>query len=128
MREGNGLLSKGRVADAIVLYKKSLAIVPDCTPAMNNLAYLLATSRDDHLRDGAKAVELALKANKLTGGKAPVLLDTLAAAYAEQGRFAEAGKADREAISRALESKNAAQANAFKQHLSLYESGQTVAR
>jgi hypothetical protein len=42
------------------------------------------------VRNGAKAIELARRVEQLTGGKNPPVLGTLAAAYAEAGRFPEA--------------------------------------
>ena len=56
----------------------------------NDLAWLLATSWDDSARNGRRAVECAMRNHDLTGGKDPANLDTLAAACAEAGRFAEA--------------------------------------
>ena len=58
--------------------------------AFNASAWLRATSWDESIRSGASAVEFASKNYDLTGGKVPALLDTLAAAYAESGRFPEA--------------------------------------
>jgi len=58
--------------------------------ALNNLAWLRATLADDTLRNGPEAVECAERACKLTGFKEPIFLGTLAAAYAEAGRFKEA--------------------------------------
>jgi spermidine synthase len=54
---------------------------------MNNLAWKLATCRDPRLRDVEQALRLAEEANRLSGGRHPVVLDTLAAAYAAAGRF-----------------------------------------
>ena len=60
--------------------------------ARNNLAWLLATSSDASIRDGNRAIELAKQAVQLSGGKDADYLRTLAAAYAETGRFAEAAR------------------------------------
>ena len=57
---------------------------------LNNLAWSLATNPDPALRDGPLAVHYAEKACQLTGGQKTVCLGTLAAAYAEAGRFDEA--------------------------------------
>lgn len=57
----------------------------------NNLAFILATSPDESLRDGGRAVELALEAVQLAE-PSPPLCDTVAAAYAETGNFPEAIK------------------------------------
>lgn len=58
--------------------------------AMNLLAWTLATARDDSVREGERAVELARKANALTAWQIASYIDTLAAAYAELGRWEQA--------------------------------------
>ena len=57
---------------------------------LNNLAWLLATCPDAHLRDGVQAVQYAERACELTHSGVTILVGTLAAAYAEAGRFEEA--------------------------------------
>jgi len=83
-------LQKGNAAEAIVHFQQALQIEPADQATQNNLAWLLATCPDASLRNGQKAVELAEQANHLTGGGNPVVLCTLAAAYAEVGRYSEA--------------------------------------
>ena len=56
----------------------------------NNLAWMLATCPDGTYRDGPRAVILAERVCKLTRHSVPSLLDSLAAAYAETGRFDDA--------------------------------------
>jgi hypothetical protein len=56
----------------------------------NSGAWLLATYPDDKFRDGARAIELAIKACELTDYKDGGVVDTLAAAYAESGDFKRA--------------------------------------
>jgi predicted Zn-dependent protease len=63
-------------------------------------AWTLATYPDGTVRDGAQAVELAEQVNQASGYEVPVFLDTLAAACAEQGDFAAAVKAARNALAR----------------------------
>src|SRR5208283_1370777 len=87
---GNALLQKGNVDEAIVHYQKALQIKPDYVAAQNNLAWVLAIAPQASLRNGSQAVQLAQRANQLTGNGNPVVLRTLAAAYAEAGRFPEA--------------------------------------
>ena len=58
--------------------------------ALNNLAWVLATSPKAELRNGAEAVRLAERACELTHYGEPLFIGTLAAAYAEAGRFPEA--------------------------------------
>jgi Flp pilus assembly protein TadD len=87
---GNALLKKGKVDEAITHYRKALQIKPDSPDVLNNLAWLLATSPDAHIRDGVQAVQYAGRACELTHYGVPPLVGTLAAAYAEAGRFDDA--------------------------------------
>lgn len=84
------LAEQGQTAQAIIEFREALRIEPDQPGVLGNLAWVLATSPEATLRDGAGAVILAERACALTGHQVPVLLDTLAAAYAEAGRFPEA--------------------------------------
>ncbi len=85
-------VNRGAPDEAIFHYKKALEARPDYAEALNSLAWVLATSARATFRDGNHAVELAERADRLTGGENPIILHTLAAAYAESGRFSEALK------------------------------------
>jgi tetratricopeptide (TPR) repeat protein len=87
---GTALLRKGRAGEALSHYQEALKFEPANAKFQNNMAWLLATCADASLRNGHKAVELAQQANELSGGEKPGILDTLAAAYAEAGRFSDA--------------------------------------
>jgi len=80
----------GDVHQAADQYRKALSINPNLPEALNNLAWLLATCSDDSVRDGARAVEDAKAACRLTAFKQTGMISTLAAAYAEAGRYSEA--------------------------------------
>jgi Flp pilus assembly protein TadD len=95
---GTALQQKGRAAEAISQYQQALQIEPANKEVQNNLAWLLATCADASLRNGHKAVELARQANELSGGADPGILDTLAAALAEAGRFSEARRTAQKAM------------------------------
>lgn len=84
------LCQAGELRQAAAQYRQALQANPDCVEALNNLAYLLATASDDRLRDGAEAVRLAERARRLPPVKGMCVGGTLAAAYAEAGRFPEA--------------------------------------
>jgi tetratricopeptide (TPR) repeat protein len=75
---------------AIDYYHKTIQARPDMVEALNNLAWLLAANHDSAVRNGTEAVQLAERACKLNDFKTPVLIGTLAAAYAEAGRFGDA--------------------------------------
>jgi tetratricopeptide (TPR) repeat protein len=81
---------QGRHADAEQAYLRAIDAQPAFVPAHGWLAWLLATCPDDKARDGKRAVEYATAACEQTGWNDPLCLDTLAAAYAEAGRFDEA--------------------------------------
>jgi tetratricopeptide (TPR) repeat protein len=87
---GMALGQSGRKREAVAQYREALRLNPNLTGALNNLAWILASNPDDDLRDGAEAVRLAERACELTHHGEPVYLGTLAAAYAEAGRFPEA--------------------------------------
>jgi Flp pilus assembly protein TadD len=120
---GNALLTKGRMDEAIVQYQKALQIEPDNTEAQNNLAWVLATCPQASLRNGNKAVALAQRANQLTGDGNPVVIGTLAAAYAEAGRFPEAVETAQRALQLAETQSNTALADAIRSQLKFYQAG-----
>jgi len=86
----------GQPREAVAQYRQVVSLKPDSVEALNNLAWLLATSADDSLRNGAEAVRAAERACRITGYKEVVPLGTLAAAYAEAGRFQRCGAGCRE--------------------------------
>ena len=92
------LEEKGNPTEAIQHYRKALEVAPESIPTLTNLAWLLATSQDASLRNGLKAVELAKQADRLVGGTNTLVLRTLAAAYAENGEFANAIRTARSAM------------------------------
>lgn len=85
-------LSTGKHREALADYNEAVKQQPDDSGMLNNLAWLLATSPMDEVRNGKRAIELATKACELTEYKAPHILSTLAAAYAESGDFDNARK------------------------------------
>lgn len=91
------LLRQGKVPETIEQYQAILVLRPDFVDVLNRLAWLLAVHPDPHLRNGTQAVELAERACRLTRYAQPSALRSLAAAYAETGRFPEAMKAAQEA-------------------------------
>jgi Flp pilus assembly protein TadD len=80
----------GHVEEAVANYQKALELEPDLVKAGNKLAWTLATSPNPAIRDAAKSVEWAQRANQLTHGADPDVLGTLAAAEAYAGKFTEA--------------------------------------
>jgi tetratricopeptide (TPR) repeat protein len=91
-------LNIGKHAEAVADFRRALADSEEDEGLLNNFAWVLATSPDDNLRDGAEAVKLATAACELTGYETPHILSTLAAAYAETGDFENAVKWSKEAV------------------------------
>jgi tetratricopeptide (TPR) repeat protein len=102
-------------------YQKVLELDSKHLPAHVSLAWLLATCPEASLRDGNKAVELGQQAEQLAGGESPQILDTLAAAYAEAGRFGEAVETARRALNLSATKNNQPLADAVQTRLELYE-------
>ena len=119
----NALRQKGRLAEAVTHYEAAVAALPDNPYLLNNLAWLLATCPEAAVRNGARAVELAQRAERLSGGKELSLLGTLAAAYAEAGRFTEAVAAAQRALDLAAAQANPAQAETLRARINLYQAG-----
>ena len=119
----NALLRKGRVAEAVTHYEAAVTAVPNHPYLLNNLAWVLATCPDATIRNGARAVQLAQKAEQLSGGKDPILLGTLAAAYAETSQFTQAVATAQSALALATAQTNAPQMATLRTRLKLYESG-----
>jgi tetratricopeptide (TPR) repeat protein len=120
----NTLLQMGRADEAVSQLQKVLTINPGDAEAQKSMAWVLATWPEARIRNGAKAVELAEHANRLTGGRNPIIGVTLAAAYAETGRFPDAIKAAEGALQLATDSRNMALAEGIREHIELYRSGQ----
>jgi tetratricopeptide (TPR) repeat protein len=113
--------SKGDAAAAINYYRAALAANP-ASAARNNLAWILSTSPDAGLRNGAEAVQI-LKAGKVSGEAPTDLLDTLAAADAEAGDFAGAVDAAERAVDSARREGKGKLASEIEQRLALYRRG-----
>ena len=118
---GMAFLKKGETNQAIDSWQQALAIAPNRLSVQNNLAWLLATASDTSLRNGAKAIALAIQADKLSGGGNPLILHTLAAAYAEQGSYGLAAATARRALALAVEQKMDALAAMLQTDIKLYE-------
>jgi protein O-mannosyl-transferase len=117
---GTALLRKRLVGEAVVHYEKSLAITPQSVSTLNNLAWILATCPDAQLRNGARAIELAQKADQLSEGKNPNIIRTLAAAYAETARFNDAIGAANRALRLAVAQGDSALASKLQMEIDLY--------
>jgi Tfp pilus assembly protein PilF len=123
-RIASSLSRQGDFTGAIARYRRALQIDPDHAEVLNNLAWLLATCPEGSLRNGPEAVRLALKACELTRFGRTIMVGTLAAAYAEAGRFAEAATTAQKACALATEEGDGALLARNQQLLDLYRTGQ----
>jgi protein O-mannosyl-transferase len=98
-------LKQGRDAEAIDEFRKALRLDPDNFQILASVAHALAADENPAGRDGPAALVLAIKANTLTGGNQPFVLDVLGMACAEVGRFDEAQQAAQRAIELATAAK-----------------------
>ncbi len=123
---GDVLIQKGQIDEAIVEYQKALALQPGTVAAQNTLtriAWVMATSPDSSLRNGTKAIELAQQADRLSGGNNPTTAATLAAAYAEAGKFPEAITNAQRALQLATRQNSTALIAALQAQLKCYQAG-----
>jgi tetratricopeptide (TPR) repeat protein len=111
-------------AGAIEHYRKAVQLETNSIIALNNLAWLLATDADAKLRNGTEAVPLAEHACKLTQYKEAFYIGTLAAAYAEAGRFNDAVATAQKAHDVALAKGQKQIADSNEQLVELFKSGQ----
>jgi tetratricopeptide (TPR) repeat protein len=122
----DALQKDGRAAEALAQYREALRHEPDSARALHRAARLLATHPDPTLRDGAEAVELAGRAAELTGFGRPLVLDTLAAAHAEAGRFDDALAIARQALELARQAGQHDLVDLLQQRIELYQAGQPL--
>ena len=106
---------------AINHYRKGLVIDPSNNAARNNLAWILATSANQDLRNAEEALIIATKLNADTGNKVPQVLDTLAAAQAANGQFTKAAQSAEMAISQLKNNSKLKQT--IQNRLNLYKNG-----
>jgi tetratricopeptide (TPR) repeat protein len=87
---GDALVALHKPSEAIPYYREALRLKRDHAEAMNQLAWIFATTAEVSLRNGHEALKLAQRACQMTENQQPGMISTLAAAYAENGDFAHA--------------------------------------
>jgi len=110
----------GQFRKAITAYEQAIALGEKDGQAMNNLAWLLATSPENNIRNRARALSLSRKL--LRKENTPATLDTYAAALAENGRFNDAVAAMDQALAGQL---SPTERRAFQARRELYLQGHT---
>ena len=118
------LAAQKRTAEAIQHYRAAIKNTPDFPEALNNLAWIFAANPDAKYRDGTEAVRLASRACELTQYKEPLLMGTLAAAYAEAAKFTEAQAMAKKTIDLALAFGDKSLAERNRELMALYQAHQ----
>lgn len=113
----------GAYSEAVGQFRNFVLVQPDSPQALNTLAWALATCPEDRLRDGSEAVRRAEHACRLTEFKQSPYLSTLAAAYAEAGRFPEAIDAAESALRLQMATGGNGLAGINRQLLAWYRAG-----
>ena len=104
--------------------RESLRSSPDDAALLNNIAWVLATGQDGSIRNGAEAVELAQRAVQLSDASEPIVLGTLAAAYAENGQFSNAVQTAGNALELATKQHNQPLAESIEEKIRLYKANE----
>jgi tetratricopeptide (TPR) repeat protein len=119
LERGRVYQNQGRYPAALADYQKALDLKPTEARSYNQYAWMLAACPQAAYRDGARAVALALRGCELTNWQDANFLDTLAAAYAECGRFEEAVAWANKALALA----DAETEEAVRGHVQLFRNG-----
>jgi tetratricopeptide (TPR) repeat protein len=120
---GDALLKLGRDSEAIDQFRQAVQIDPNNYQILTHIAQVLAATDNPAIRDGKTALLFAQKANELTGGVQPLILDVLGMAYAATGNFDEAVKSARQALETAQAAK-LPEVDALARRLALYQAHQ----
>jgi protein O-mannosyl-transferase len=115
----------GRNEQALRALREAVNLNPDGPAELNELAWFLATTAEDGVRNGTEAVSLAQRACELTRWQEPRCIGTLDAAYAEAGHFEEAIKQARQTRELALATGQTGLASAAEERLRLYVQGRS---
>jgi protein O-mannosyl-transferase len=111
---------KGNPAEALKWWRKAIRLQPNDIAILDEIAWTLAACPDASVRNGTEAVALAMRAIDLSDGNQPTLFATLAAAYAETERYAEAIVAAQKAIEIAEKNGDKVAVDTFRVQLKFY--------
>jgi tetratricopeptide (TPR) repeat protein len=103
---GNALFTQGHAGAALAQWRQVLRVEPDLVPVLNQAAWVMATSRDETVRNGAEALRPAEHAVRVSAGRQARILLTLAASYAEAGQYPKAIETARQAQELARQQNN----------------------
>ncbi len=118
--------NQGQLALAAEHFQLAVEASPDNPDLLRRVAWFLATTPHDGLRDGLRATAFAERASALTGGRDAAALEALGAAYAEQNRFPEAVAALSRALGVAQAQGNLPYAEELRRELALAQAGRKI--
>jgi tetratricopeptide (TPR) repeat protein len=121
---GKALLKQGRDPEAIPHFRRAVKLDPNNPRVLTYLAQVLASDENPQVRDGNTALAMAAKANDLTGGVQPAMLDAMAMAYAEIGQFTNAQQSAAYALKLATAYDMTNDVALIQQRLQLYQNRQ----
>jgi tetratricopeptide (TPR) repeat protein len=118
---GAALVDLRQTRSGIEHLREAIRLRPNWSDPLNVLAWVLATDENEQVRNGPEAVRLAETAVEVTGRRQPLILNTLAAAYAETGRFDDAASIANRALDLARSSGQTNLAASIQAALELYK-------
>jgi tetratricopeptide (TPR) repeat protein len=120
---GGTLYRQGKVVEGLEQWREVTRMQPGAVALLNATAWILATDPNMSARNGAEAIQWGRRAAELSHRREPAILDTLAAAYAESGRFPEAVQTAQQALSLATSQHDASLVEKISARIKLYRSG-----
>jgi tetratricopeptide (TPR) repeat protein len=118
---GKTLQSQGKFTEALNQYRRALITKPDKVALLNSTAWILATHPDPKIRNAPQAIGYAEQAARLTKYQNPIVLTTLAAAYAAEGKIDQAVTTSQAALKLAEKAKDKKLAEQIQKQLKLYQ-------
>jgi tetratricopeptide (TPR) repeat protein len=121
---GNVLVAMGQFDEGLANLREAARVKADWPAPFNRLGWILATHPDARVRDPVQAIQYARRASELSWRRDPVILDTLAAAYAAAGDFDQAISTAEASLALLSGTQSKKRADAIRERLQLYKLGQ----
>ncbi len=119
---GRELYERRIYEESILFLNEFLTYHPDHPLALNQSAWILACAPEKSVRNGPEALRRAQKSCSLFTVPSAAVLDTLAAAWAENGKFNEALTVANQALATAEANKEESLIREIKERIALYRS------
>ncbi len=123
---GIALAQAGKMREAVQSFELALQAAPNFTAAVHNLAWVLATTTDDTVRNGGRALQMAEFALAASGPGNPMMMRVLAAAQFETGHKEDALKTIQAAQVFAAAAKDSGLSAALRGDLEGFRQGKPV--